>query len=47
MLSALARKYKGDSERIAEIKAALRGDEVVRRYGDEYLRYMTFIMRRT
>ncbi len=46
MLTALARKYGSDAERQAEIKEALWEDELVRKHGEEYLGYMTFIMRR-
>lgn len=46
MLSVLAGKYKDDKERQAEIEEVLREDEAVRRYGKEYLGYMTFIMQK-
>jgi len=46
MLSVLARKYKDDKDRKAEIEEALKEDEAVRRYGEEYLGYMTFIMKK-
>ena len=46
MLDILSKKYQGDGEREAEIKEALREDKLVRRYREEYLGYMTFIMRK-
>ncbi len=47
MLHALERKYKDDVERQAEIDAAFAEDRLVRKYVDEYLGYMTFIMKKT
>lgn len=42
----LARKYKDDKDRQVEIEEALREDEAVRLFGEEYLGYMTFIMQK-
>ncbi len=47
MLLALGKKYAADTERQAEIKEALKEDSLVRQHGEEYLGYMTFIMRKT
>lgn len=45
-LLALAEKYRSDKERQAEIEEGLREDELVRRYGEEYIGYMTFVMQK-
>ena len=47
MLQTLARKHVSDSERRAEIEEALREDLLFRKHGEEYVGYMTFIMRKT
>lgn len=47
MLSVLARKYSEDRDRQGEIEEALKEDEAARRYGEEYVGYVTFIMQRS
>ncbi len=46
MLAALARKYRGDEHKLAEIEEASREDKAARLYGEEYLGYNTFIMQK-
>ncbi len=46
ILLELAKKYKTDEERQMEVKEALREDRLVRKLGEEYLGYMTFIMKK-
>ncbi len=45
-LLALAEKYRSDKERQAEIEEGLREDELVRRHGEEYIGYVTFVMQK-
>jgi len=46
MLSVLARKYRDDRDKQAEIEEAFLEDKTVRQYGEEYIGYMTFIMQK-
>ncbi len=46
MLQLLAKKYKSDSEKQAEIQEAMIEDDLFRKYGEEYIGYMTFIMQK-
>lgn len=44
-LMELQGQYRSDRERLVEIEEALREDRLFRKYGEEYLGYMTFIMK--
>ena len=42
----LAERYRCDNDKMSEIQDALREDSLVRKLGEEYLGYVTFIMRK-
>ncbi|HZY94292.1 MAG TPA: hypothetical protein VFE98_05440 [Candidatus Bathyarchaeia archaeon] len=47
MLVGLRKKYFSDTKRLSEIREGLKEDGLVRKYGERYLGYVTFIMRKS
>jgi len=46
MLNQVANKYSSDTDKQAELREAFREDELVKRFGEEYLNYVTFVMQK-